>query len=117
MHPRGGYSPGIIWDVESVEDFAFVLGVPVAAIPPIVPRDVRCRSKSASSKSSAASWASSASLSEASSWALVGATLGDLLGASMGDLVGVFEGATVGLSVGYLVGATVFQLYDMDSDL
>ena len=38
--PRYGYSPGMFQDVESVEDFAFVLGVPVAAIPLIVLRDV-----------------------------------------------------------------------------
>ena len=43
--------------------------------------------------------------------------MGDLLGASMGDLVGVFEGAPVVLSVGDFVCATVFQLYDMDSEL
>ena len=110
-HPRGGYSPGMIRDVESVENFAFVLGVPVAAILLIVPRDVRCRSKSASSESWAASWASSASSSAVSSWALVGATVGDLLGASMGDLVGVFEGATVDLSVGDLVGTNVGDFY------
>ena len=40
VHPRGQYSPGMIRDGESVEDFAFVLGVPAAAIPIIVPRDV-----------------------------------------------------------------------------
>ena len=45
-HPKGGYIPGMFGDVDSVEDFAFVVGVPVAAIPLIIPTDVLCRSTS-----------------------------------------------------------------------
>jgi hypothetical protein len=45
IRPKGGYQPGIFQHVESVSDFARVLGVPVDSIKLIVQKkDVKCKS-------------------------------------------------------------------------
>ena len=44
-YPKGGYVRGMFHGVESIDDFASILDVPVSAIALVVPLDVRCRSK------------------------------------------------------------------------
>ncbi|KAL7534641.1 hypothetical protein ACHAXR_006013 [Thalassiosira sp. AJA248-18] len=44
-YPRGYYFPGMFKDVDSVDAFANILGVPAAAIPLIIPTDTPCKSK------------------------------------------------------------------------
>ena len=42
-YTKGGYTPGMFNDVDSVDCFAKILGVPVPAIALIVPRDTPCK--------------------------------------------------------------------------